>query len=167
MLDIIILLLLLIGAIRGYFTGFVLQSLTLVALFGGVWVGIKYSSFISSYLMKWLDVKEAIAPYISFTLLFIVVIILVHLIGVLITKFIDKSALGVMNRIGGVLFGIFKFAFIMSICMLLIQKIDKKGILINDKNKRESKLYLPISKIAPAIFPTVDFEKIKRGLLNG
>jgi membrane protein required for colicin V production len=167
MLDIIILLLLLIGAIRGYFTGFVLQSLTLVALFGGVWVGLKYNHFISPYLIKWLDIKEAVAPYISFTVLFIVVIILVHLIGVLITKFIDKSALGVMNRIGGVLFGITKFVFIISICLLLIQKIDKKRILISDKSKKESKLYEPLSKVAPAVFPTIDFERIKRGILEG
>jgi membrane protein required for colicin V production len=167
MLDIIILLLLAAGAIRGYFTGFIIQSLTLVALFAGILVGIKLNHIVSSYLVHTITISETIAPYVSFTLLFIGVVVLMHLTGMLLTKFVDKSTIGVMNRIGGVLFGIFKFALLASVCFWLIGKIDKKNICFSDKQKEGSKLYHPISKLAPAIFPHIDFERIKRGMLEG
>lgn len=166
MLDIIILVLIAIGAIRGYFTGFVIQSLTLVALILGIWAAVIFNPFLSELLVKYITIAEHIAPYISFAIIFFIIIVIVHFIGVLATKFIDKTALGFLNRCGGILFGIFKYACILSICFLLLNKFDKKNAIIPLPLKEKSKLYTPVSKLVPAIFPHIDFERVKRGILG-
>jgi membrane protein required for colicin V production len=165
-LDFIILLFLVIGALRGYFTGFIIQSITLVALVVGIWAGVKYNGLFSGYLIQFLGLQKAIAPYISFAAVFICIIVLAHLTGMLITKFIDKSALGIMNRIAGIIFGVVKTLLIISVTLFFLQKFDPKGMLISEKVKDESKLYRPVEKIAPALFPTINFEKIKKGILG-
>jgi membrane protein required for colicin V production len=166
MLDGIILIFLVIGAIRGYFTGFVIQSLTLVALILGIWAAIKFNPFLTELILKYVTIKGNIAPYISFTVIFIAIIILVHYIGVLATKFIDKTAVSFLNRSGGILFGIFKFACILSICFLLINKFDKTNKIISLSVKEKSMLYTPVSQLVPSIFPHIDFERVKRGILG-
>lgn len=167
MLDIIILILLIYAAVRGYMSGFVVQSLTLVALVGGIWAGIKFNPVFSGWLIKAFSLGEHIAPYVSFAVIFLAVIIVIHFIGVFITKAFSKTVLGGLNRIGGVLFGVAKMVFIISVVIFLIEKFDTNKSLISEKTATSSKLFNPIAKIAPAIFPHIHFEEFKERLLKG
>ena len=79
----------------------------------------------------------------------------------MLNKLIDAIALGIVNRLLGVLFSVLKIAFIVSIILVLINKADNKYNFIPDETKENSLLYKPLSNFAPMIFPYLNFEKIK------
>jgi membrane protein required for colicin V production len=101
-------------------------------------------------------------PIISFAVTFIVIVVAVHILAKLLNKFIDAIALGVVNRLLGVLFSVLKYAFIISIILVLINKADDKYNFIPDETKENSLLYKPLSNFAPLIFPYLNFDKIRK-----
>ena len=165
--DIVILIVLFWGAINGFFKGFVSQSLSLAAFLLGVWAGIHFSYLVTNFLVSHFSMSGKLVPVLSFTIIFIIVLIIIHFIGLLITSFINESLIGKFNKLGGVIFGILKMAFIVSIIILIIGKLDLQHNFISLNEINKSYLYKPVQKIAPAIFPHIHFEEIKKGLING
>jgi membrane protein required for colicin V production len=165
-IDIAIVILILWGAINGFIKGFVIQSITLVALVLGVWAGSMFYEPIGNHLSKWLSLNGKLMQILAFTLIFIAVLIAMHFISKLLTNMMGKSVLGRLNRIGGVLFGMAKMAFIASVFIVIIQKFDHKNKILTPELTSGSTLFKPVSKIAPAIFPHLHLEEIKKGILN-
>lgn len=165
-LDLFILVALIYGAVRGYFKGFFLQSLTLVALVAGIWAGLKLNDYFAQWLLKVFHIGETILPYVAFAIIFVIVIVIVHFIGVFLTKSLSESVIGALNKWGGFLFGLLKMAFIVSIVLFLIQKFDVDKHIIKQQAMDKSYLYKPVAKIAPAIFPHLHFDKLKKGIVG-
>jgi membrane protein required for colicin V production len=166
-IDIAIAILLLWGAINGFIKGFVIQSLTLVALVLGVWAGATFYEPFGNYLAKVFSVSGMLMQVISFTLIFIAVLVVMFYLSKLLTDILGKSVLGRINRIGGVIFGMAKMAFITSVFIVIIQKFDHNHKLLTEETTSHSMLFSPVSKIAPAIFPHLHLEEIKNGILHG
>jgi len=152
-IDIIILIFLAWGAFRGFTLGFILQVVTFIALVIGVWASIKFSGSMAEFLTKSLDMTGKYLPVLSFIIIFALVLIVAHLIGMLLTRFFELVALGWLNRLGGILFGIFKMAFIVSVLLTVQNRMKEKIKLISEKQIQSSILYKPIAGIAPTFFP--------------
>lgn len=153
LIDIIILILLAWGAFRGFTQGFILQVVTFIALIIGVWASISFSDNMSEFLTKNMDITGKYLPVLSFVLIFILVIIIAHLIGMLLTRFIEITSLGWLNRIGGIAFGVLKMAFIVSVLLTIQNRMKEKIHIISEKQIQSSLLYKPVSNLAPAVFP--------------
>ena len=165
-LDIVIALFLLWGAYIGYENGFVVQSFTLIALVLGVWAGVELSHTIGEFLINVFAVNSAFAFIVAFAFIFILVLLIVHFIGNLITRMLSKTALGILNRIGGVCFGIVKMAFIMSIFIFIVQRFDVNRKLLPPEKTKKTILYPQVAKIAPAVFPYLHLNEIKNQFLK-
>ncbi len=152
-IDIIILILLAWGAFRGFTQGFILQVVTFIALIIGVWASIAFSDNMSEFLTRNMDITGKYLPVLSFVLIFILVIIIAHLIGMLLTRFIEIASLGWLNRIGGIAFGVLKMAFIVSVLLTIQNRMKEKIHIISEKQIQTSLLYKPLSSFAPAVFP--------------
>jgi membrane protein required for colicin V production len=163
-IDLVFAILLLWAAYRGYTKGFIVQLATLAALLLGILGAVMFSDFTSGLIIKKFDVSGQYLPIISFAVTFIVIVIAVHLLAKMINKLVDAIALGIVNRLLGVLFSVVKIAFVVSIILVLINKVDNKYNFIPDDTKNNSLLYKPLSNFAPMIFPYLNFEKIKEKL---
>jgi len=163
-IDLVFAILLLWAAYRGYSKGFIVQLATLAALLLGILGAVMFSDFTSGLIIKKFDVSGQYLPIISFAVTFIVIVIAVHLLAKMINKLVDAIALGIVNRLLGVLFSVVKIAFVVSIILVLINKVDNKYNFIPDDTKNNSLLYKPLSNFAPMIFPYLNFEKIKEKL---
>lgn len=159
--DLVFAILLLWAAYRGFTKGFIVQLATLAALLLGILGAVMFSDFTSGLIIKKFEVSGQYLPILSFAVTFIVIVIAVHLLAKALNKLIDAIALGIVNRLLGVLFSLLKTAFIVSIVLVLINKLDNKYNFIPDKTKEESLLYKPLSNFAPMIFPYLNFDKIK------
>jgi len=102
--DIIIIIPLLWGAFKGFKKGLIIEIASLIALFLGIWGGVKFSSVSGKYLSEMFDISEKIMPLISFAITFIVIVIAVYALAKLLQKFIKMIALGTMNKIAGACF---------------------------------------------------------------
>jgi len=159
--DLVFAILFLWSAYRGYTKGFIVQLATLGALLLGILGAVMFSDFTSSLIIKKFEVSGQYLPIISFAVTFIVIVVAVHILAKLLNKLIDAIALGVVNRLFGVLFSVLKYAFIISIILVLINKADDKYHFIPEETKENSLLYKPLSNFAPLIFPYLNFDKIR------
>ena len=163
-IDIILSILLIYTAYKGYKKGLIYQAASLVALVLGIYGAIKFSDYTANLLTEKLDVTTQYLPLISFAITFIGIVILVHLLAGLTEKIMDAVAMGIANKILGLVFGILKSAFILSICLVIIVGFDKNEHLISQEAKEKSLLFKPVYILAPTIFPYLKFEKIKENI---
>lgn len=151
--DIIIIIPLLWGAFKGFKKGLIIEVASLVALFLGVWGGVKFSSVSAKYLSEMFDISEKIMPLISFAVTFILIVIAVFALAKLLQKFIKMVALGLVNKITGAIFGLLKFALIISVILNLVNNVNAEVNFIAPEMKSSSLLYEPVSKIALILIP--------------
>lgn len=161
LIDFIILLCLGWGAYKGFKKGFIIQSFVLIALILAIWGGFSLSGMLEPFLRKHFQMGDIVYSVISFVIVFLLILILVYTSGYLVSKVADATTLGLINRLAGAAFGIFANALILSVIIVLINKINTgKDFLPKDKIEK-TYLYTPIGKVAPAIFPEKFFKKIK------
>ena len=160
-IDLVFAIVLLWAAYCGFTKGFIVQLATLAALLLGILGAVLFSDFTSELIIKKFEVSGQYLPILSFALTFIVIVIAVHLLAKALNKLIDAIALGVVNRLLGVLFSVLKIGFIISIILVLVNKIDSKYNFIPDDTKENSLLYKPLSNFAPMVFPYLNFDKMK------
>lgn len=154
-LDIVVCIILLIGAYRGFTKGFLYTLALATAVVLGIIGGFQLADKASGYLQSEFSITSRFLPFISFLLVFIGIIMLVILLGKLLEKVLKAIALGWANKISGALFGIFKMAFLISAVFWLLKPVEKSLPVISAEQKKQSFLYGPVSKIAPAVLPTI------------
>lgn len=155
-IDIIILLLLALGAWRGYKNGFIYEIAVLGAWFIALFAAFHFASMLQPSVADWFHVKPAKAHWISFALLFLIVVVGVLLLAKFFTGLISITPLGVFNKILGVMFSVFKTALLIGIVLYFFIPFNQKFRLINAKSIQESKLAQPLMKMSSAIFPLLD-----------
>ena len=92
---------------------------------------------------------------IAFLVTFGIIVIIIHFIGIIADKLITAVSLGFLNRILGIVFGLFKTVMIMSVFFVILNAIDARRPFLPRDKIEESRFYNPISDIAPAIFPII------------
>ncbi len=152
-IDIIIAILLIVAAIKGLTKGFIYEIVSLIALIGGVWGAIKFSDITKNFLVNDLTFTNQYIDIIAFIITFVAIIVLVHFLGKAVEKIIKAVALGFINRILGMIFAVFKAAFIIGIIIIVVERIDEKSKFIKPEVAEESICYKPIRNIALTTFP--------------
>ncbi len=160
-IDLIFLVILLWSAYRGFAKGFILQLSTLAALLLGILGAIEFSDFTAGILENNFEISPNYLNVIAFAVTFIIIVVAVHLLASLIQKLLQAIALGFLNRILGIVFGIAKTAFILSIILVLVNKANDKYNFIPREKINNSYLYQPLSDFAPMIFPYLRFDDLK------
>ncbi|MCF8335909.1 MAG: CvpA family protein [Bacteroidales bacterium] len=160
-IDLIFIVILLWSAYRGFTKGFILQLSTLAALLLGILGAIKFSDFTAQFLTDNFNLSSNYLNVIAFAVTFIIIVIAVHLLAKVIEKLMQAIALGFINKILGIVFGIAKTAFIISIILVLVNKANNKYHFLPKETTNSSYLYQPLSNFAPMIFPYLKFDELK------
>jgi membrane protein required for colicin V production len=154
-IDLIIIVLLILAVLRGFTNGFVKEVASLLALVLGIWGAIKFSSFTAGKLYDWFDMTGQYIGIISFLVTFVAIVVIIHFIGVLADKVVSAITLGFLNRLLGMVFGLIKDVLILSVIFTVLNIIDAHHHFLPKEKIAESKFYMPISDIVPAIFPVI------------
>jgi len=156
-LDIIMGIFLVLSAFTGFSKGFIEELAGLIALILGIWAAIHFSGLVAGYLTNHLHFTFQHLSIASFLITFVIVVILVHVVGFVVSKIIKSASLGFLNRLAGFGFGVIKGALILSVILGVFNRIDDDVHIISPQKKAESRLYEPIRNFAPRIFPFLDF----------
>jgi Uncharacterized membrane protein, required for colicin V production len=154
-IDLIIIVILILSFISGFTNGFVKEVASLLALVLGIWGAIKFSAFTAAKLYDWFDMNGQYVGIISFVITFIIIVVIIHFIGALADKLVDAVALGFFNRILGMVFGVIKSVLILSVLFTILNVLDTRHHFLPREKIEGSKFYMPISDIAPALFPVI------------
>ncbi len=155
-IDIILLILLILAAVSGFKKGLVAEVASLAALILGIWGAIEFSYITSDFLVENFDLKTDYLNIISFVVTFVVIVILVHIVGNVVNKMLETVMLGFVNKLAGLVFGVLKSALILSILLVVFDKIDEDVHILPEKAKENSRMYEPIRSFAPSIFPFIE-----------
>lgn len=155
-IDIILLLLLLFAAINGLRNGVIAEAVSFAALIFGIWGAIKFSGITADFLVENLNMQSEHTGIISFVATFLIIVMLVYMIGSLVKKLVGMVLPGIIDHIAGLIFGIVKSALILSVVLIIFDKIDTSVNILSDDAKAKSRLYEPVRRFAPSIFPFLD-----------
>ena len=156
-IDILLGIILVLSAIRGFRKGLVVELASLAALILGIWGAIKFSYITSEFLVEKFDWKWDHLNIVSFIITFVVIVILVHIVGNTVNKMVETFLLGFVNKLAGLVFGILRAALVLSILLVVFDKIDEDVHILSEETKEGSRMYEPIRNLAPTIFPFIDF----------
>ncbi|MDR2414803.1 MAG: CvpA family protein [Odoribacteraceae bacterium] len=153
--DIILLVPLLYGAFRGLSRGLIVEVFTLIALVAGIYFSLRWSGSFEGILQEFVAIPAAYAYHVAFALIFLLIVIAAHLLGKLLTKIAGWVALGLLNRVAGMLFGALKMAIIVCAILFLLDAIDKRYDIISTDAREESLLYDHLVNFANKIYQIV------------
>lgn len=103
LIDIIYCLLVVIAIFKGLRRGLILAVFSLLSFIAGLAAALKLSVMVAGYLGETTNISARWLPVISFILVFIVVALFVRWIARLLEAASEAIALGMLNRLGGVL----------------------------------------------------------------
>ena len=153
-IDIIIVILVLLAAFKGFSRGLIKELISLISLISGVYIASNFSVYIEKHLnYKGIEEYNTI---ISFVLVFLIIYLSLKLAGVIINKFVKIIQLNLINKILGLLFGASKALIIIAFILFELHHLEQSFSTIIPKNqKEESKLYSLVVEIIPTISPIV------------
>ncbi|ARV09884.1 colicin V production protein [Winogradskyella sp. PC-19] len=154
-IDIVLGALLLFGLIRGAMKGLFVEIASLCALVLGVFGAIHFSYFVADLLEPKVDWDEKTMNIVAFAITFVIIVLAISLAGKALTKLADFAALGMLNKLLGGVFGALKIGLILSVLLIVFNKLNNTLPFMEDEELEESILYKPVKSLAPMIFPTL------------
>lgn len=154
-IDIVLGALLLFGLVRGFMKGLFVEIASLLALVLGVYGAIHFSNFAASFLDSRVDWDEKYINIVAFAITFVVIVLAIGLAGKALTKLADFAALGILNKLLGGVFGVLKIGLILSIVLIVFDKMNNTLPFVQEEDLEESILYKPVKSVAPIIFPSI------------
>jgi len=162
-IDLILGIILIIAAFQGFRQGFIVELASLAALVLGIWGAIRFSDWTADFITDITGYHSEYLSTIAFVVTFIAIVILVHILGKVLDTTVKAVALGFLNRLAGIIFGVLKTAVILSILLLLFEPIDENVHILPTRQKAESKIYEPMKQLVPTLFPFIKLWDTDKG----
>jgi len=154
--DLIIAIPLVWGAIMGFRKGLVLELASLLALFLGIWGAIRFSDLTTKFLSKWLSASASLISLLSFISTFILIVLAVHLLAKLIDKSLKMAALGPLLRISGAIFGVVKYALILSVLIYAFEAINSRWQFVEPEKYKNAQSFKLLNSANKPIYRWLD-----------
>lgn len=152
-LDIILLVPLLFALYRGFKKGMIHMVASLAALVLGIFGAIKLRPVFASLLDSIFDISPDYMNVIAFSVAFVSIVVVVHLVAFAVEKLVKAVALNLVNRLLGMGFGLLVTAFVLSMILWPVNQVNAEKQIIKPERIEGSLLYKPLSNFAPAVFP--------------
>ncbi|WP_242203105.1 CvpA family protein [Aestuariivivens insulae] len=154
-IDIVLGALILFGLVRGFIKGLFVEVASLVALIAGVYGAIHFSNFAAEFLMEKVDWEEKTINITAFAITFVIIVLAIALAGKALTKLANFVALGLLNRMLGSVFGGLKYALILSVVLIIFEKVNTPISFMDEEAINKSMLYKPVKSLIPLILPSI------------
>jgi membrane protein required for colicin V production len=149
--DIILIILLSLGAIKGYIKGFIVEVFSLVAFVLGLFIAVEFTTpialrFFGDY--QWFHIIS-IALFLA---IFVIITIIINFIAKALKKAIDLTFFGTFDNVFGALLGVLKWALILSVVLWLFRAV---GLTIPKEYVDSSFLFPIVTAVGPTTFEWV------------
>ena len=152
-LDIVLLVCFIPGIVSGISKGLIKQVVDLVALFVGAWAAFRFSKTLSAWLSAYLTMDGKLLYIISFVIVIILAVLLLNLLGGFVLRIFKMADLGWLNRIAGLVFGIFKVALVLGIIISVFEGLNAKWGLVGPEKLEDAVVYGALKDFSGAVLP--------------
>ncbi len=173
-LDMVILVVLGIFAVKGLLRGIILEVFTLVGLLLGYIIALRQMSTVSNFLMRYLSLPSLFLNSICFIGIFLLIVLLFRWLASLLRDFARWTLIGWLDRGGGFVFGVLKGSLILSLFFLLFSFLPLPDKVRETQD--ESLFFQPVSQVAPAVFSLIKkvfprskdfYQEVREGVKEG
>ncbi|GHB30472.1 CvpA family protein [Mongoliitalea lutea] len=152
-LDLIVFLLLGIGAFTGYKQGFFISILSIVAFVFALVMAFQLMGWGATILSQRVENLTFMLPFVAFIMIFLGVILIIRGLGFLVKKTLDLTLLGSFDNIAGAVLGVIKTAF--TISLFIWVTVSFEFSFLQDWQEK-STVYAYIEPIAPVFIRWID-----------
>jgi membrane protein required for colicin V production len=153
MLDIIIIVVFLAGAIVGFSKGLIKQLASLLGLVVGLFAARALYASLAVKLMPAIGTSMSVAQILSFILIWTVTPMVFMILASVISRAMDIISIGWLNRYLGAGLGALKYMLLMGTLVGIIESIDTQNVLISKEKKEASSLYYAMGDFAKIFMP--------------
>lgn len=147
-LDIVILLPLLIGLVRGTMKGLITEIIAIAAVILG-FIGAKiWGKVFSAWLLNQFTWPQPVCDAIAYALLFLGIAVALNIVGRLLSKLLKAIKLAWVNRLLGATFGVIKWGLIVLAIVFCVNKLDEQFKFLQPELKKQSIIYSEAVKLA-------------------
>ena len=148
---------------NGLKNGFFVELASFGSLVIGIFVAIKFSSFVRFFLEDTIKTNPKYIEIMAFAITFLLVVIGIHLLAKFFTGVASFASLGWLNKLGGAVFSLLKTILMLSVVISLFQKININNMLVKQETLDNSVFYHPIQEVSKAMYPTLEewYEEFK------
>jgi membrane protein required for colicin V production len=152
-LDIILAGLAAAGFFKGYSDGFIRQGVMLAALLAAVYLCSKVATSLREYVLQTGWFPEYAVTAASYVLAFVLIAGIIMLAGEIVHRMVDVTPLSLINRLAGGAFALIITVVLLSLTLNMLEGLDRRSTLLPNETKVESRLYLYVKDLIPAIYP--------------
>ncbi|MBR3681998.1 MAG: CvpA family protein [Tidjanibacter sp.] len=146
-LDIILAIVLALGAIHGFRKGIIAQLCGIVGVLLGAWLAFKFGA----KLGEWIGVE--LNEIVAYVIVFLVAVLVAGLAGRIAAAILKATGLGIINRLGGAALSVVEYALVASLLLGLFERINEATEWVEPKVMEESVLVGPVQAISDFVFP--------------
>lgn len=155
-LDIVLGGLLCYSLYKGLRNGLFVELASLVSLILGIYIAIKFSSFVKEILAGFVHWNPKTIQVFAFIITFVLVLVGISLLAKFLTGIANFAYLGWINKLGGGVFRIIKTILIVSVFLNLFEKINFDNTFAKKETLDKSMFYRPIQKTARFFYPSIE-----------
>lgn len=154
-LDIIFLIPLIWYGYKGFSNGLASEIASILALIFGIYLSLKFSEYVGEKI----GLEGNTSSIFAFIVTFVAVVILISFVGKIVGKIFELTSLGIINKLAGLVFGILKISFILSVMIYIVERLDENRIILTKETRESSKLFPYIHKMAPKVLKDLKIDK--------
>lgn len=152
-LDIILLICFIPGIIRGLSKGFLEQALSLAGIVVSVWAAFEFSTLVCGWLKPYLSLSETTLSVVAFALILVAASLVVLLVAKLLTKVLEMSMLGWLDKILGLAFALVVNALLIGVFIILFDTLNLKFGFVKPEVLDASIVYTTLRDLSYLVFP--------------
>lgn len=149
-IDIVLLIIIGVFAIKGLIKGLVMEIFGLLAIFAGYITGFKYSHVFAKPVQTIIE-DEKSAAAIGYVVGFLIAYIIVVLVGNILSRAFKEVKLSSLNRGGGFVFGGMKAAVILGLILSAVITVAPESSAFS-KNLQEGMVSGRLAKVSPFVY---------------
>ncbi len=146
-LDIILAIVLALGAIQGFRKGIIAQLCGIVGVVLGAWLAFKFGA----KLGDWIGVQ--LNEVVAYVIVFLVAVLAASLMGRIAAAVLKATGLGILNRLGGLVLSVVEYALILALLLGLFERINNATGWVEPKVLEESVVAGPVKDVSNFVFP--------------
>ena len=135
------------GAYSGFSKGLIKELASILGVIIGVFLAKNYYPYLDIKLKLIFESEAGFISILSAILIFLLTIMVFKIIAKFLTKFLKIIALGLLNRIIGSVFGIFKTVLLLCVLVFIFSNINNVTGLIKADKLIQSFFYSKVEKI--------------------
>jgi membrane protein required for colicin V production len=151
LIDILYAIIVIIALIKGFRQGLIIALFSVVAFIVGLAAAMKLSAVVAEYMRGSINVSAKWLPFLSFALVFIVVVLLIRWGASLLQKAVELTLLGWVNRLGGMILYFIFYTIAFSVILFFCIQMH----FISQDTIDKSVIYPFVEPWGPAVLDTL------------